>query len=52
MRPLGRLRHRKEDNIKMDRKEISINTRNWIDLTQDMDYLRILQNAALIFQVS
>ena len=33
-RPLGRLRRRWEDNIRMDLKEISINTRNWIDSAQ------------------
>ena len=27
-----------EDNIKMDLKEIGINTRNWVDLAQDRDY--------------
>ena len=36
--PLGRPRHRLEDNIRMDLKEICINTRNWVDLTQDRDY--------------
>ena len=29
-RALGRPRRRWEDNIRMDRKEISINTRNWV----------------------
>ena len=28
-------RHRWEDNIRMDLKEIGINTRNWVDSTQD-----------------
>ena len=32
-RPLGRPRRRWEDNIRMDLKEIGINTRNWIDST-------------------
>ena len=32
---LGRPRHRWEDNIRMDLKEISINTRNWVDTAQD-----------------
>jgi hypothetical protein len=36
--PLRRPRRRWEDNIRMDIKEIVINTRNWVDLTQDMDY--------------
>ena len=30
-RPLGRPKRRWEDNIKMDLKEIGINTRNWAD---------------------
>ena len=35
---LGRPRHRWEDNIRMDLKEIGINVRNWVDLAQDRDY--------------
>ena len=34
-RPLGRPRRRWEDNIRMDLKEIGINTKNWIDSAQD-----------------
>ena len=34
-RPLGRPKRRWENNIRMDIKEIGINTRNWVDLTQD-----------------
>jgi hypothetical protein len=34
-RPLGRPRHRWEDNIKMDLREIGINGANWIQLAQD-----------------
>ena len=30
-RPLGRPRRRWEENIRMDLKEIGINTRNWVD---------------------
>ena len=37
-RPLGRPRRRWEDNIRMDLKEIGINTRNWVDSAQDRDY--------------
>ena len=32
-------RHRWEDNIKMDLKEIGINTRNWIDSAQHRDFI-------------
>ena len=30
-RPLGRPRHRWEDNIRMDLEEIGINAGNWVD---------------------
>ena len=51
---LRRPRRRWEDNIRMDIKEIDINTRNWVDLTQDRGYWRALVNAALnprVFEV-
>ena len=41
-----------EDSIRIDLKEIGINTRNWVDSTQDRDYLRALVNVALNFRVS
>ena len=34
---LGRSRRRWEDNIRMYLKEICINTRKWVDSTQDWD---------------
>ena len=34
-------------NMRKDRKEICVNTRNWIDSTQDKDYWRVLLNATL-----
>jgi hypothetical protein len=34
-RPLGRPRCRREDNIKLDLREIGINGANWIQLAQD-----------------
>jgi hypothetical protein len=37
-RPSGRPRHRCEDYIRMDLKEIDINTRDWVDSAQDRDY--------------
>ena len=46
-RPLERPRHRWEDNIRMDLKEIGNNMRNWIDSAQGKDYWRALMNAAL-----
>jgi hypothetical protein len=36
-RPLGRPRCRLEDNIRMDIKEIGINTRNWVYSAQNRD---------------
>ena len=35
----------------MNIKEIDINTRNWVDSTQDRNYWRALVNAALNLQV-
>ena len=49
-RSLGRPRRRREDNIRMNLKEIAINTRNLVDLAQDEDYWRALVNAALNLQ--
>ena len=49
--PLGRIRRRWEDNIRMDLKEIGINTRNWVDSTEDRDCWRALLNAALNLRV-
>ena len=37
-RPLGWSRRRSEENIRMVLKEIGINTRNWVDSTQDRGY--------------
>ena len=51
-RSLGRPRHRWEDNIRMDLKEIGINMRNWDDSAQDRDYWRALMNVALELWVS
>jgi hypothetical protein len=36
-RPLGRPRHRWEDNMKMDLGEIEFGDVNWIHLAQDRD---------------
>ena len=35
------------DNIKMDLKEIGIETRNWVDSAHERDYWTALVNAAL-----
>ena len=36
-RPLGRPRHRWEDNIKMDLREVGCDLGEWIDLAEDRD---------------
>ena len=51
-RPLGRPRRIWEDTIRMDLKEIGINTRNWVYSARDRDYWRALVNAALKLRVS
>jgi hypothetical protein len=45
-RPLGRPRHRWEDNIKMDLREVGWGI-DWIDLAQDRDRWRALVNAVM-----
>ena len=42
--PLGTLRRRWEDNVRMDIKEIGINTMDWVDSALDMDHWRALVN--------
>ena len=51
-KPLGRPRRRWENNIRIDLKEICINTTNWVDLAQDRNYWRALVNAAWNLRVS
>jgi hypothetical protein len=41
-RPLGRPRRRREDNIKMDLREVGWEGADWIDLAQDRDRWRAL----------
>ena len=41
-RPLGKSRRIWVDNVRRDLKEIGINTRNWVDSAQNMDYCRLL----------
>ena len=46
-RPLGRLGLRWECNIRIDVKEMCVNTRNLIDLAQDKNNKRTFVNATL-----
>jgi hypothetical protein len=46
-RPLGRPRHRWDDNIKMDFEEVGWGGMDWIDLAQDRDRWRALVNVVM-----
>jgi hypothetical protein len=50
-RPLGRPKHRWEDNIKMDLREIGWGGMDWIDLAQDRDQWRALVNTVMNLRV-
>jgi hypothetical protein len=50
-RPLVRLRHRWEDNIKMDPQEVGCGVMDWIELSQDRDRWRALVNAVMNLRV-
>jgi hypothetical protein len=51
-RPLGRLRLRWEDNIRMDLQEVECGGMDWIDLAQDRDRWRALVSAVMNLRVS
>jgi hypothetical protein len=48
-RPLGRPRHRWEDNIKLDLREIGIDGENWMQLAQDRFQWRAFLNTMMNF---
>jgi len=50
-RPLGRPRHRWEDNIKMDLQDLGCGDIDWIKLAQDRDMWWALVNAVMNLQV-
>jgi hypothetical protein len=50
-RPLGRCRHRWEDNVKMDLREIRWGGMDWIHLAQDRDGWQALVNTVMHPQV-
>jgi len=50
-RPLGRPRHRWEDNIKMEFQEVGCGSVNWIELAQDRDRWWALVKAVMNLRV-
>jgi hypothetical protein len=50
-RPLGRLKSRWEDNIKMDVREIRCGDIDWIDLAQDRDQWNALVNTVMNLRI-
>jgi hypothetical protein len=46
-RPIGRPKHRLEDNIKMDLQEVECEDKDWIDVAQDRDRWRALVNVVM-----
>ena len=50
-RPLGRPRHRWEDNIRMDLREVGCGFVDWMELAQDRDRRRALVSAVLNLRV-
>jgi hypothetical protein len=51
-RPLGRLKRRWVDNIKIDLREIGWGGMGWMDLAQDRDQWRALVNTVMNLWVS
>jgi len=51
-RPLGRPRHRWEDNIKMELQEAGCGGMDWIELAQDRDRWRALVNVIMNLRVT
>jgi hypothetical protein len=50
-RPLGRLRSRLQDNIRMDFREIVWKGADWIHLAQERDQWRALMNTVMNLRV-
>ena len=50
-RPLGRPRHRREDNIKMDLQEVEGSRGDWMELAQDRDRWQALVGTVGNFRV-
>jgi hypothetical protein len=49
-RPLGRPRHRREDNIKMDLHEVGGGCGDWMELAQDRERWRAFVSAVMKFR--
>jgi hypothetical protein len=50
-RPLGRFRRRREDDMKMDLREMGWCGVDWIDMSQDRDQWRALVNTVMDLRV-
>jgi hypothetical protein len=50
-RPIGRPRHRWEDNIKMNLQEVGCWVMDWIKLAEDRDGWRALVNVVMNLRV-
>jgi hypothetical protein len=50
-RPLGRLRRRWEDNVKMDLREVGWGGMDWINLALDRDRWRAVVNTVMNLRV-
>jgi hypothetical protein len=50
-RPLGKPRHRWQDNIKMDFQEVRLGGMDWTKLAQDRDSWQELVNVVMNLQV-
>ena len=50
-RPLGKSRHRWEDDMKVDLQELGLEGIDWIDLAQDREKWRTLVNAVTNLRV-
>ena len=50
-RPLGRRRHRREDNIKVDLQEMGWGGTDWITMARDRDRWRAVVDTAMNLRV-
>jgi hypothetical protein len=50
-RPLGRPRHRWEDNIKMDLQEVGFGNMDWTEMAHERDRWRAIVNAVMNLRV-